>query len=462
MRKVDLTVKGQEQYEVIKAVCEGRMNKNRAAVQLNITKRQIYRLLEKYKQHGKAAFVHGNKGRKPHHALSAAKKAAIAALYLKKYFDANFAHAAELMAKHDNIFISSTELRKIMYDEGVLSPRAWKKTVKKLKKSLKERQKDAPKKEQKALESKIIAAENAHSRRPRAAHYGEIVQLDASQHLWFGDTKAFLHIAIDDNSGRIIAAYFDHEETLHGYYTLLYQILTTEGIPYKFLADRRTVFEYKRKNSPAAGDDVATQFGYACKLLGIEIATSSVPQAKGRVERAFQTLQSRLPVEFRLKGIADIKKANEALPKLIQDFNDSFSLPVDSKNSVFVEAPSLERIDKILSVLSERKLDKGQSIRYKNKFFRLLDKDGKQVNLRPGTKGLVAETFSGKLYFSVDNSAYVLDEIPARAEKSKHFDQSDTQKPPKAPYKPPKEHSWRNDDFSKFQKHIAAKFYLEV
>lgn len=98
-----------------------------------------------------------------------------------------------------------------------------------------------------------------------------------------GNNKTQLHAAIDDATGAIIGAYFDHQETLNGYYNVLEQILKTRGIPYMFFTDRRTVFEYKKKKSPSVEEDTFTQFGYACKQLGIEIKTSSVPEAKGRV-----------------------------------------------------------------------------------------------------------------------------------------------------------------------------------
>lgn len=90
------------------------------------------------------------------------------------------------------------------------------------------------------------------------------------------------------------------------------------GIPYKFFTDRRTVFTYKKKNSPSIDEDTYTQFAYACKQLGIELESSSIPQAKGRVERLNQTLQSRLPIELRLAGISTIDAANEFLNSYIK------------------------------------------------------------------------------------------------------------------------------------------------
>lgn len=103
-----------------------------------------------------------------------------------------------------------------------------------------------------------------------------MIQMDASVHNWFGNIKTQLHIAVDDATGAIVGAYFDSQETLHGYYNVLHQILTTYGVPYKFLTDKRTVFEYKQKKSPSVEEDTFTQFGYACNQLGIEIQTTSI------------------------------------------------------------------------------------------------------------------------------------------------------------------------------------------
>lgn len=105
--------------------------------------------------------------------------------------------------------------------------------------------------------------------------------MDASVHLWFGATKVHLHAAIDDCTGTIVAAYFDTQETLKGYYNLLYQILNQYGIPNMFYTDNRTVFEYRNQKRKEVEKDTFTQFSYACKQLGIQLKTTSIPQEKG-------------------------------------------------------------------------------------------------------------------------------------------------------------------------------------
>ena len=202
-------------------------------------------------------------------------------------------------------------------------------------------------KEKEAIQSNLVAVEDAHSRRPRCAYFGELLQMDASSHLWFGSKKTTLHIAVDDSTGTLVGAWFDKEETLNGYYHVFHQILSRYGIPYKLFTDRRTVFTDKKKNSPSLDEDTYTQFAYACKQLGVLLESSSVPQAKGRVERLNQTLQSRLPVELSLAGITPIEAANEFLDSYIQKFNAKFSIPTHHIKSVFDKQPSDEHMNLI-------------------------------------------------------------------------------------------------------------------
>lgn len=124
-------------------------------------------------------------------------------------------------------------------------------TRKNVKKELRALQvKAKTKKQNVAIPSSILDIEGAHPRHPRCTFSGEMIQMDASEYVWFGDKKAHLHIAVDDATGALVGAWFDTQETLQGYYNVLYQILTEYGIPYQFFTDNRTVFEYKRKGNP--------------------------------------------------------------------------------------------------------------------------------------------------------------------------------------------------------------------
>ena len=447
---VELSMDAQEKYEVIKRVSEGHVTKGYAVVKLGCTKRHINRLLRKYKNEGKAGFIHGNKGRKPKHTISDKEKAEIVAIYNNKYWDANFTHCCELLEKHDGIKISPSTLRKILYQEFILSPRATRQTKKQMNKLLRDMQKEAKTtKQAKLIEASIIAIEETHSRRPRCAYFGEMIQMDASMHLWFGDQKVYLHAAIDDSTGRVVGAYFDTQETLHGYYQVLHQIITTYGIPAMLYTDNRTVFTYKKTKEKNIEKDTFTQFSYACKQLGIEIKTTSVAQAKGRVERLFQTLQSRLPVELRLEGITTLDEANMFLHHHVKEHNAKFALPVNHNKSAFAIQPEKDIIEQTLAVLTPRVVDSGHCIKFQNKYYKTMDLRGLQVHYHRGTKGLVIRTFSGDLLFTVQDKVYALDEIPVHEKVSKCFDIKPAEEKPRKRSIPSPKHPWRLDTFNK-------------
>lgn len=461
MRRIDLTMDENKKYETIKKLVENNGNKQRAAIDLGCTVRHVNRMIKGYIEHGKAFFIHGNKGRKPLHTLEEQTRQNILDLYLTKYEDANFVHYSELLEEYENIKVSPSTIRSILIDEYILSPKATRNTKKNLATKLKEQLKvTKSKKEITQLHNAIINIEDAHPRRPRCAYFGEMLQMDASLHNWFGQGKCQLHIAVDDATGNIVGAYFDNQETLKGYYNVLHQVLTQYGIPYMFYTDRRTVFEYKQKVSPSVEEDTFTQFGYACKQLGIEIKTSSVAQAKGRVERMFQTLQSRLVIEMRLAGISTIDQANEFLNSYIKKFNEKFALPIDNIKSVFEKQPDNEKINLTLAVLTERKIDNGHCIKFEKKYFKPVNSNGNPAYYYKGTHCLVIKAFNGELFGCINEQVYALEEIPAHQRSSKNFDFKRLGEKPKKKYIPPMSHPWKKSSFEKFmdsQIHRAKK-----
>ncbi|WP_252198459.1 ISNCY family transposase [Clostridium sp. MCC353] len=275
--------------------------------------------------------------------------------------------------------------------------------------------------------------------------------MDATPYEWVPGSIWHLHLAIDDATGRMVGAWFDTQESLNGYYHVFQQILTDYGIPYKFFTDRRTVFTYKKKNSPSLDEDTYTQFAYACHQLGVELESSSIPQAKGRVERLNQTLQSRLPIELRLAGITTIEAANEFLNLQVKEFNAKFSLPFNTIKSVFEEQPSNEKINLTLATLCERTVDTGHCLRHSNSYYKMLDKNGLQVHYRKGTKTMFIQAFDGKKYCCInDADIYALEAIPEHEAKSKNLDLDYKEPKPKKKYIPPMNHPWRKSIFHKF------------
>ena len=454
IRKVDLKMDEQKKYDVIKKLVDTNGNKDRAALTLGLSRRQVNRLIAAYKERGKAAFVHGNRGRKPAITTPDEVRKAVVDLYRTKYYEANFTHFTELLKKHEGITLSVSAVANYLEAERILSPRVTKSKKKRVKKEL-ERQKEAArtKKEADKIQANIVAVENAHTRCPRCAYFGELEQMDASPYEWFGTGKTTLLIAVDDATGRITGACFDNQETLKGYYGVFAQILRKYGIPYKFFTDRRTVFTYKKKNAQDIEEDTCTQFAYACKQFGTHIEYSSVPQAKGRVERMFETLQSRLPVEMRLAGVTGMEAANEFLDSYIDEFNARFALPADHIRSVFETQPSEETINLTLAVLTERTVDCGHCIRFNGHYYRMLNERGIQEHYCKGTKAMVIQAFDGSLFCSVnDEKVYVLDAIPTREQKSKELDNDYEAPKPQKKYIPPMSHPWRSKSFWKFVK----------
>ena len=442
-----------QKYEIIKKLVDTNGNKKAAAIKIGSSDRHINRLIKGYQEKGKAFFIHGNRGRQPAITLTSDTKQSILDLYRTKYCDSNLTHYSELLAEKENIKVSVSAISSILRKEFILSPKANRSTKKAVKKELKALQsKTKSKKRVAALQSSILDLEASHPRRPRCAYFGEMLQMDASLHHWFGETKTQLHISVDDSTGAILGAYFDEQETLNGYYHVLHQVLCNYGIPYQFFTDNRTVFEYKKKHETAVEKDTFTQFGYACKQLGIDIQTSSVAQAKGRVERMFGTLQSRLPIELRLANVSSIEEANEFLKSYIKKFNKQFALPTDSIKSVFEMQPDNEKINLTLAVLSSRKIDNGSCLKYQNQYFLPVNSHGIAVHYRKGTIAMVIKAFDGGLYSCIGEQVYALELLPEHKPSSKAFDLTTIPDVPKNKYIPPMNHPWKHSSFEKFAK----------
>jgi len=449
MKRIDLRMNELEKYHIIKRVVYGEINKERAAIKLNCSLRTVFNLVNKYRLHGKQGFIHGNRDRLPSKTLSCDIVKQIVLLYSNKYAGTNFKHFQELLAKID-IHLSYCSLYKILTKAGFISPKCHRITRKNKNKELKA--KLISKTKLLPCEAEYIAITHlqdhasAHPRKPRAKYFGELIQMDASEHLWFGNTKCFLHLAIDDATGAVVGAYFSPQETLFAYYQVFSQILLSHGIPAEFLTDRRTIFEYKTMKNPSDEKDTFTQFGYACSQLGVAITTSSVAQVKGRVERVFQTLQSRLITELRLAGISDIQAANEFLRCFFEAFNKLFSVPFDYTKSVFDKQIDYARINTTLSVISKRKVDNGNAIKYKNQYYQFYDESG-LVLVKPKTICYVLETFDQQLVASVGDSYYYLIALEKNHRQSITFDDDEPKQPKYKGHKPVPFHPWSYERF---------------
>ena len=454
MRKAELRMNEKEKYDVIKELVDHNGNKNRAAMKLGLSKRQINRLIIKYKENGKYAFIHGNRSKKPVNALDKSISEDIITLYKNKYYDFNFNHFKEFLKKDENIDVSYDFIYKTLSKEGILSPKARKKTRKEfIKKQLLKEKKinnDMSNEEIEIIVNHEIALEDSHPRCEKPKYFGEVIEQDGSIHNWFGDKKSCLHLAIDKATSNVVGAYFDKQETLNGYYNVLYQILTNYGIPYKFLTDNRTVFNYMSLNPDkrTSDKDVLTQYGYACKQLGIELETTSVSQAKGLIERTNGTFQGRLVQELRLNGINTIEEANKYLIDVfVPNFNKRFAIDYKKFSSAFDDSPSEEKINYTLAVLTPRKIDNGNSIKYHNKYYQPY-LDNKIKCFIPKTECLVIKAFNSDLLVAIDENVYELKELSRNERFSKNLDEIVEVKEKKK-YIPPMTHPWKIEYFKK-------------
>ena len=454
MRKVELRMNELEKYEIIKELVDHNGNKNRVSKKLGLSRRQIDRLIIKYKEKGKAGFVHGNRTRKPINALNNSISEDIILLYKTKYQDWNYNHFKEFLKKDENIDVSYDFIYKTLTKAGFLSPKARKKTKRKyIKQKLLKEKKINLAMDNEQIESAInheIALEDSHPRQEKPKYFGEIIEQDGSIHNWFGNIKSCLHLAIDKATSTIVGAYFDYQETLNGYYHVFYQILTNYGIPYKFLTDNRTVFNYMTLNPDkrTSDKDVLTQYGYACKQLGIELETTSVSQAKGLIERTNGTFQGRLVNELKLNGITTIEEANKYLLEVfVPYFNERFAMDYRRFESVFETSPNEEKINYTLAILTPRKIDNGNSIKYQNKYYQPYQGDNIKCFL-PKTECLIIKAYNGELLVTIEEQVYELKELSRNERFSKEFDEIIEVKEKKK-YIPPMTHPWKITYFKK-------------
>ena len=232
---------------------------------------------------------------------------------------------------------------------------------------------------------------------------------------------------------------------------MFYQILTNYGIPNQFKTDNRTVFNYNKLNEDkrTSDKDVLTQFGYACKQFGVGLDTSSVSQSKALVERDNGTFQGRLINELSLNNITTIEGANEYLINVfVPKFNTKFALDYRKFESVYETSPTLEKINYTLAILTTRKIDNGNSIKYKNEYYQPYE-DNELKCFRPKTECLVIKAFNGELLVTIDDKIYELRKLETHKKYSEEFDFVSEPKEEKKKYIPPMTHPWRLTSFKK-------------
>jgi len=347
---ISLTREQYDRLETINKAIARFITVKEAAEQLGISERQVQRLKKEVKENGPAALIHKNTNRKPAHALTDETKAKILKIRKKPgYKDANFNHFRELLEVQYQISISYSVLHQLLTEDGQKSPKKRRRFKK-------------------------------HRRRKRREQAGSLVQIDASPYDWLGiGNMMSLHGTIDDATSQVTGLYLSKNECMLGYHEVMRRMIGVFGIPESIYADRHTIFrspnadKAKSVNAPNGTKANETQFGRAMTELGINIIAARSPQAKGRIERLWETLQSRLPVEFEIHGIKDIDEANAFLSSYIFAYNSEFAIEPEDSDSAFLPLEEGQILDHILCIKETRKLDNGQEFSYNGKRFQIVE-----------------------------------------------------------------------------------------
>jgi hypothetical protein len=278
-----------------------------AALLLALSPRSVRRLRARLLEAGPAALVHGNTGRRPLHALDPTLAARVVAFARDGYTGLNDSHLSELLAEREGIRLSRPSVRRILRAAGIQSAR--------------------PRR-----------APRFRSRRERRPAEGMLLQLDGSRHRWLGPRGPEITLlgAIDDATGQLCAAIFRAQEDAAGYLHVLHEVLLRWGTPVAVYNDRHSVFWLRPRAGETLVDErgrerTPTQLGRAFAELGVEMIFASSPQAKGRIERLWGTLQDRLAAEMRLARVGSIDEANRFLRSYLGRHNGRFAIaPADA------------------------------------------------------------------------------------------------------------------------------------
>jgi hypothetical protein len=282
-----------QRIEVLSKIVEGRMTIVAASSVLAISSRQVRRLLDVFERDGAAAIRHKALGRPSNNRIRDGVRDYVLALVRERYFDFGPTLAAEKLQELHGVTVSRETLRKWMREAGIWLSRKQRKTF--------------------------------HQPRLRREAFGELVQIDGSEHRWFEDRGPMctLLVFIDDATGKLLQLRFVRSESAFTYFEAVEFYLQEHGCPVAFYSDKHSVFRVAKKD--AVNGQGMTQFGRALSELNIEILCANSSQAKGRVERANRTLQDRLVKELRLAGISDMESGNAFLPSFIAQHNEKFA-----------------------------------------------------------------------------------------------------------------------------------------
>ena len=409
--------------QVLDTLKEGEISQLEAARRIGVSTRQARRLAKRYLREGVAGLISKKRGRASNRRLDETLRATAIELIGAQYRDFGPTLACEKLAGSHGIRLSVESVRQMMMRAGYWKP-------------------------------KRGGTVCAHPMRERRARFGEMIQIDGSPHDWFEGRgeRCTLLVFIDDATGKLTQLRFMPTETTLGYMSVLHDHVLAHGVRAALYSDKHSIF---RINAKDADPEAETQFSRAARELGIECIHAHSPQAKGRVERANQTLQDRLVKEMRLAGINDMAAANAWLPGYIADYNRRFAVePKDTSNAHLAYPDAPGTLLRILSVHVTKTLSKNLSCQHENKLLQVVT-TGTGLGLR-GAKVTLHEHFDGshELIWKQRKLAYSVMDKPQRQSPladgksvNAHVDKAVARR--NTGHKPAPNHPWRNTPVGK-------------
>lgn len=414
------TSEEQYKFDVITKILKKEIKPGMAAKLLGLSARQIRRLRNKVKKEGMPAVVHKLKGKCSNYRIDPLAKERILTVLRKTYSDFKPTFATEKLEEHHNIRISYGTTRLWMIEEGLWKTRKQKKTG------------------------------EYRSWRPRKEYFGELVQFDGSYHHWFekryydengAPVEVCLLAAIDDATGKITQAGFTTNEGVIAVFNFWKEYVQSVGKPLSIYLDKFSTYKINHK-SAVDNKDLITQFERAMQSLDIQLITAHSPQAKGRVEKLFGTLQDRLVKEMRLAGINTPEDGNRFLKEVfLAKFNKRFTVVPTKEGNVHKELSDTDKkyINRIFSVQSKRRVNNDFTIQFKNKWYQL--EELQPTTVRAKDKVLVEEWLNGTIHFSLREKYLNYTVLPERPKKMNRQPLILTTH--KLNWKPPVNHPWR-------------------
>ncbi|MGF6383949.1 transposase [Paraburkholderia atlantica] len=338
---ITMSMQELDRLKVIEAVAEGRLMTWRAAERLGLSRRQIERMVIRYRDDGAAGLVSRRRGASSNHQLSQSLLDRVLGLIHERYADFGPTLACEKLRECHGLVLSKETVRHLMTDAGLWVPR-----------------KQRPPK--------------VYQPRARRACYGELVQIDGSDHRWFEDRApaCTLLVYIDDATSRLMMLHFTASESTFSYFEATRAYLEQHGKPVAFYSDKYSVF---RSTAAASTGRSVTHFGRAMYELNIDTFCANSSPAKGRVERAHLTLQDRLVKELRLRGISTIAGANAYAPCFMAAYNTRFARPPRSGFDAHRPLRTDENLDLLMTWRETRRVSKSLTVQYDRVLYLLDD-----------------------------------------------------------------------------------------